>query len=153
MECMETTKEHRQAAVQEILKAGSAGTQREFLKLLRARGIRVDQSTLSRDLVELGVAKQRGKYVLPEKSAPRPTEPRFDAAVQSFTTCGPHLIVIRTAIGVAQPLAVQIDRRSEPSITATLAGDDAIFLATKSRRSQVVALRRLEEWFGAKHEP
>ncbi len=152
MGCMETTREQRQAALLEFLKAGSAATQRELLKLLRGRGIRADQSTLSRDLVELGVTKQRGRYALPEKTAPRPTEPRFDAAVQSFTTCGPHLIVIRTALGAAQPLAVQIDRRAEPSITATLAGDDAIFVATKSRRSQVVALRRLEEWFGDKHE-
>ena len=113
----------------------------------------VDQSTLSRDLIELGIRKSGGRYVLPApESASTEGEPVFGAAVRSYTTCGPHMIVIRTSMGTAQPLAVRIDHAADSSITASLAGDDTVFLATKSRRSQVVALRRLESWFGDKHE-
>jgi transcriptional regulator of arginine metabolism len=128
------------------------GTQAELRKALRIGGMAVEQSTLSRDLVEVGIRKAGGRYVLPAAPAQMQEEPAFGAAVVNYTTCGPHLIVIRTTMGAAQPLAVKIDRGDEPSITATLAGDDTIFLATKNRRSQVVALRRLEHWFGDKHD-
>lgn len=149
---MSEAKADRQAAILRIIRSHAVGTQAALLKALRAAGDRVDQSTLSRDLAELGIRKVGGRYAAPEPGEAKATEPQFSAAVTGFTTCGPHLIVLRTALGAAQPLAVKIDQAAEASITATLAGDDTIFLATKSRRSQVVALRRLEQWFGDKHE-
>jgi transcriptional regulator of arginine metabolism len=149
---MTLTKDQRQGAIRKIVTAGPVGTQSELRKALRGRGVAVDQSTLSRDLVELEIRKVRGRYEPAERpNAPAP-EPSFGAAVVRFTTCGPHLTVIRTTMGAAQPLAVKIDQAAEPSITATLAGDDTVFVATKNRRSQVVALRRLTQWFGDKHE-
>jgi len=149
---MSEAKADRQALILRIIRSHAVGTQAALLKALRAAGDRVDQSTLSRDLAELGIRKVGGRYVAPRPETAKAAEPEFSAAVTGFTTCGPHLIVIRTALGAAQPLAVKIDQAAEPSITATLAGDDTIFLATKGRRSQVVALRRLEQWFGDKHE-
>jgi transcriptional regulator of arginine metabolism len=150
---MAPTKDERLATISRVLRAEPVRTQDQLLKILRGRGMRVDQSTLSRDLVEIGVRKSSGRYVVPpEPATPTPSEPRFDVAVQSFTVCGPHLVVIKTALGAAQPLAVKIDQVSEPAIVATLAGDDTIFVATKNRRSQVVALRRLQQWFGDKQE-
>jgi transcriptional regulator of arginine metabolism len=149
---MERGKAQRQESIRSIVSTGNVGTQTALLKLLRGRGVRVDQSTLSRDLQELGVTKRQGLYVLPEATATRRAEPALDAAVLSYTACGPHMIVIRTVVGAAQALAVKIDNAAEPSIAGTLAGDDSIFLATKNRRSQAVALRRLEQWFGDRHE-
>jgi arginine repressor len=72
--------------------------------------------------------------------------------VRRFTGCGPHLVVVTTDIGQAQAVAVSIDRAGEPAVVATLAGDDTVFVATRSRRTQAVVLRRLEQWFGDKHE-
>lgn len=149
---MAHSKANRQDALKEVLAGKGVGTQATMLKLLRARGIRIDQSTLSRDLLELGVSKNGGKYVLPTNAAPKRAEPNLDAAVLSFTACGPHLIVMRTLVGAAQALAVKIDNAGEASIVGTLAGDDSIFIATKNRRSQTVVLRRLKQWFGEKHE-
>jgi transcriptional regulator of arginine metabolism len=146
-------KDERQAAIVELVKEGSVPTQALLRKALRARRIAVDQSTLSRDLVELNVRKHGGKYILNGGPRPQPTVPDYASTVLRFTTCGPHLIVIRTGVGQAQPVAVRIEATGESSITATLAGDDTIFVATKSRRAQVVALRRLTQWFGEKHEP
>jgi len=145
-------KGQRQAAIRRIVRAGRVGTQAELRRALRGQGMAVDQSTLSRDLIELGIRKAGGRYVLPPVEATRPREPVFSASVLGFTPCGPHLIVVRTALGAAQPLAVRIDQAAEPAIAATLAGDDTVFVATKNRRSQRVALRRLEQWFGDKHE-
>ncbi len=142
----------RQAAIREIVAAGGVATQAALRAALRRRGLRVDQSTLSRDLAELNVRKRGGVYVLPPAETPRPAEPDLRGAVRALHVCGPHLIVVHTTIGQAQPVAVAIDARQDPAILATLAGDDTIFVATRNRRSQALALRRLETWFGGKRE-
>ena len=72
--------------------------------------------------------------------------------VHGFAACGPHLIVLRTDTGQAQSVAVAIDERADGSIAGTVAGDDTLLVATKNKKTQTVALRRLEQWFGAKHE-
>ena len=140
----------RQDTIRRILKASVVTTQRELLARLVAKGLKVDQSTLSRDLAELGVRKSGGQYVLSGARQPGPTQLDYAAVVRTFLPCGPHLIVVRTAVGQAQPVALAIDGAEEPSMVATLAGDDTIFVATKSKKTQAVALRRLETWFGDK---
>ena len=50
----------------------------------------------------------------------------------------------------SQVVAVAIDQAKEPTIIATLGGDDVVVVLTKSSRTQSVALRKLEAWFGAK---
>jgi transcriptional regulator of arginine metabolism len=140
----------RQDAIRRCLKTGVLTTQQELLGKLKAKGIRIDQSTLSRDLAELGARKRGGRYVLPEASETEPTHVDYGTAVRSFQPCGPHLIVIRTEVGQAQPVALMIDGANEASVVATLAGDDTIFVATKSSKTQAVALRKMETWFGDK---
>jgi len=140
----------RQAAIRRILKARVVATQQDLLARLEAEGLGVDQSTLSRDLAELGVRKSGGQYVLSGARKSGPTQLDYAAAVRSFLPCGPHLIVVRTAVGQAQPVALAIDGAEDASIVATLAGDDTVFVATKSKKTQTVALRRLETWFGDK---
>ena len=142
-------KQDRQGAIVELVGLGEASTQGQLRSLLRKRGVRVDQSTLSRDLAELGIRKSGGRYVLPpEGSTTGNGRSALASAVRDWVPCGPHLIVVSTTTGQAQPVAVAIDESGEPAILATLAGDDTIFVATRSRRTQSVALRRLEQWFG-----
>lgn len=150
---MAISKDQRQATILELARDKPIRTQAEFLDVLRARRVTVDQSTLSRDLAELNIRKTNGHYVVIEEPKGPPQKLDYSAVVFSFTTCGPHLIVIRTGVGQGSPVAVAIEEASEFAITATLAGDDTIFVATKNRRAQVVALRRLKQWFGDKHEP
>ena len=145
-------KDQRQQTVLQLLRGRPATTQAQLIKALRAKRIAVDQSTLSRDLTELGIRKSGGRYVVADHAADTPAGIDYAAAVQSFSTCGPHLIVIHTGTGQAQPVALAIEHDNEPAIVATLAGDDTIFIATKSRRGQTVALRRVKNWFGDKHE-
>ena len=145
-------KAQRQETIARLVGRGRAGTQGELIKGLRSKGVHVDQSTLSRDLAELGIRKSGGRYVIPDAELPHPDQPDYSAAVRWFTCCGPHTVVIRTNAGQAQPIAVTIDEAGDPSILATVAGDDTIFVATKTRRAQAVALRRLKTWFGDKYE-
>jgi transcriptional regulator of arginine metabolism len=146
-------RQQRQQAIARILARRAVRTQGELRRALRRAGLAVDQSTLSRDLAELGARKTGGRYALAPagNGAPRPAVD-YGALVRSFCACGPHLVVLRTAIGQAQPVALAIDARQDAAIVATLAGDDTIFLATRTRKTQAVALRRLESWFGDKRE-
>ncbi len=144
-------KEDRQATIRRIVRSSRVGTQAQLIKALGKSGMACDQATLSRDLGELGIRKSGGRYVVPTRNKRSQAAVYLSAVVRGFVGCGPHLIVVRTAVGQAQPVAVAIDARADPSILATLAGDDTVFVATKNRRSQTVALRRLEQWFGDKH--
>ena len=144
------TKRDRQEALTGLVRTGRMTTQDRLIRELRRRGMVVDQSTLSRDLAELGIHKSAGRYLL---VLPTPIkQPPLAASVIGFTTCGPHMIVMRTTTGQAQPVGVAIDSAGEPAVAGTLAGDDTVFVATKNRRCQSVVLRRLEQWFGDKHE-
>lgn len=142
----------RQQAIKNIVARRAVATQAELLAALARAGQRVDQSTLSRDLAELGVRKARGRYVLPagngHAAAAGAGTPNYAAVVRGFGPCGPHLVVVRTTIGQAQPVSLWLDAQADSSIVATLAGDDTIFVATKTRKTQAVALRRLAAWFG-----
>lgn len=145
-------KDGRQAALLKLIENGDARTQGDLLGTLRGDGILVDQSTLSRDLSEMGIRKAGGRYVLPEHRESPNNKIDYSGAVNRFTTCGPHLLIVHTGVGQAQPVALAIEGTKEPAIIGTLAGDDTIFLATKNRRTQTVVLRRLKQWFGDKHE-
>jgi len=144
----------RLSLIPRLVRSGRARTQAELIRGLRASGYRVDQSTLSRDLVELGIRKSAGRYVPP--ASPEDTKPPklsdYASLIRRFTNCGPHLTVLTTVVGQAQPVAVAIDTAKEPAIVATLAGDDTVFIATKSRRTQAVVMRKLKHWFGDEHE-
>ena len=146
------SKHKRQEAIKRILGSREVATQGQLLAALGKSRLAANQATLSRDLAELGIHKSGGRYVIRQRSAPTSGMNGLSAGVLGFVGCGPHLIVIRTAVGQAQPVALAIDAAGEPALVGTIAGDDTILVATKSRRTQAVALRRLEQWFGEKHE-
>jgi transcriptional regulator of arginine metabolism len=144
-----STKHDRQTLIERVVESGRVATQGELRTALRKRRMTVDQSTLSRDLAELGVRKVGGRYVLQANTETRQARRDYASVVKGFVTCGPHLIVIATEVGQAQPVAVAIDEAHESSIAGTVAGDDTIFVATRNRGKQTVALRRLRKWFAA----
>ena len=143
-------KEDRLTLIQSLVESGDVSTQTELIRALRKKRLTVDQSTLSRDLAELGIRKSGGRYAPPAAAPRRQPKVDYSAFVNRFVPCGPHLIVLSTTTGQAQTVAVAIDQANEPAIAASLAGDDTVFVATRNRRSQVVALRRLQQWFGDK---
>src|SRR6202522_4625391 len=56
----------RRMALAKIIREQSVGRQAELVTMLRKHGHAATQSSVSRDLRELGVAKQGDRYVLPE---------------------------------------------------------------------------------------
>jgi len=138
----------RREALRRIIAGGGIGRQRDLVRLLGRAGYRATQSSVSRDLRELGVAKQGDHYVLPAAAAPAPLDFAAVAAfVRGIEPAGPCLTVIRTGIGSAQSVAIVLDRAAWPECVGTLSGDDTIFVATRDRSAQRRLLTRLRQHF------
>jgi len=119
------------------------------VRLLKRAGFDVTQSSVSRDLRDLGVAKVGDRYVLPEHATTPVADLRaVSTFVQEAVAAGPHLTVVRTTIGSAQSVALAIDRARWPEVVGTISGDDTIFIATESVRAQRALLERIRSLAG-----
>ncbi len=137
----------RRNAIAELLTQHRIARQSELVARLRARGLDATQSSVSRDLRELGVAKQGGHYSLPPRAGGSGSEALYSSAefVRSIEPAGPNLLVIHTAVGAAQRVALTLDRLNWPEIVGTLSGDDTIFVATTTAANQRRLHRRLKD--------
>lgn len=139
----------RRSAILRILKGAQVRNQDELVRLLQREGLDSTQSSISRDLRELGVLKAAGRYLSPPDSASR-THSDFDTLrqfVNSVAKAGPSITVIKTTVGAAQSVAAAIDKAQWPEAVGTISGDDTIFLATDSGRSQTTVVTRLKTLF------
>ncbi len=139
----------RRSAITRLLRGGGVRKQADLVRLLRSQGHAVTQSSVSRDLREIGVLKAADGYVLPAGEA-RPASGDFAALagfVRSLRVAGPALTVLRTNIGAAQSVALAIDQANWPEVVGTISGDDTIFIATANARDQAALARRLRSLF------
>ena len=147
-----TTDQHlaeRRSAITRLLRSGGVRKQADLVRLLKAQGHAVTQSSVSRDLREIGVLKAADGYVLPGGEA-APAAEDFAALapfVLGMRTAGPSLTELRTGIGGAQSVALAIDQANWPEVVGTISGDDTIFIATASARDQAALARRLRSHF------
>jgi len=138
----------RREALRRIITRSPVGRQQDLVRLLGRAGHHATQSSVSRDLRELGVAKQGDRYVLPDESAPVLDDFAAVAAfVRDLKAAGPCLTVIRTTAGAAQSVAIVLDRSQWPEIVGTLSGDDTIFVATQGAAAQRRLIARLHQEF------
>jgi transcriptional regulator of arginine metabolism len=140
----------RRDAIVRILRLSAVGRQAELVELLHREGFDATQSSVSRDLRELGVVKGADRYLLP--AAEDALTPSHFEDVRSFMkgyrAAGPTLTVLRTTTGAAQSVAIAIDKAHWPEIVGTIAGDDTIFIATESTRAQRRLHDHLRSTFG-----
>jgi len=132
-----------------ILRAAPVRRQQELVRLLKKAGHDVTQSSISRDLRDLGVLKASGRYVLPSEESARANGNFVTLAqfVRQLRRAGPAITVLRTTIGAAQSVAVAIDRAEWPEVAGTISGDDTIFIATATARAQEALVARLRTLF------
>ena len=136
----------RREALRRIISRSPVGRQQDLVRLLGKAGHPATQSSISRDLRELGVAKQGDRYVLPDASAPALDDFATVAAfVRDWRPAGPCITVIRTTAGAAQSVAIVLDRADWPDVVGTLSGDDTIFVATAGAAAQRRLLARLHQ--------
>ena len=135
-------KETRQQRILSLIRAKRIGTQEELTTHLERAGVAATQSSISRDLVELGVVKHHGHYTLPKSTNGR------TRGLLSLDTAGDVLVVAKCDSGMASAVAVEIDRAAIPEIVGTLAGEDTIFIAVTDRKAQRAAIKKVWELFG-----
>jgi transcriptional regulator of arginine metabolism len=139
----------RRTMLAKIIREQTVGRQAELVAMLRKSGHVATQSSVSRDLRELGVAKLGDRYVLPEASAPAKSDfSTLKQFVNSLQTAGTNLTVLKTTVGSAQSVAVAIDTARWPEVVGTISGDDTIFIATAGAREQRKLGDRLRAIFG-----
>jgi transcriptional regulator of arginine metabolism len=135
-------KRDRQQKILSLIQAKTVGTQEDLRALLESAGVPATQSSVSRDLEELGVVKHHGHYTLPRTNG---------AAVRgllSLDQAGDSLVIARTVPGLASAVAVEIDAAPIAEIVGTIAGEDTIFVAVRSAKDQRTAIKAIWKLFG-----
>lgn len=143
-------REQRHRAILSILRRTVVRSQEELVERLAERGFAVTQSSVSRDLRDLAVAKVAGRYRAPAAPAGS-QESLADVAhyLVDAKPAGPHLTVVRTRTGSAQTVGLGLDRAGWAEIVGTVAGDDTVFVATGGAREQSRLLHRLQALLAA----
>jgi transcriptional regulator of arginine metabolism len=126
----------RHAAIQRLIRERPISTQIELAEALRSEGHDVVQTTVSRDIHDLGLQKIRhasGRlvYAFPEDSAFN--EDVSEALTRWALTVEPsgNLVVVTTPYGYAQALAQAIDVAHHPHIAGTIAGENTVLLVSR----------------------
>ena len=132
------TKFERQGAILRLIQERPLATQAEVAEALREAGHDAVQTTVSRDIAQLGLVKVRAAdgrlvYALPG-AADLDRLSELAAAMRrwavSVAATG-NLVVVRTPPGYASPLARAIDEAQLPDVCGSVAGDDTIFVAAR----------------------
>jgi transcriptional regulator of arginine metabolism len=127
----------RHAAIQRLIREQPISTQTELAEALRSEGHDVVQTTVSRDVHDLGLVKVRragGRlvYAFPE-DAPGFDEDVAEAMTRWALTVEPSgsLVVLTTPYGYAQALAQAIDVAHHPHVAGTVAGENTILVIAR----------------------
>ena len=148
----------RREEILRIVRETPVHSQDELMAKLRKHGFSVTQPTLSRDLRELGLVKTPNGYVSTETIAPVATftpratvEHRFEQLVRDSVLSAEaamNLVVIKTPVAAAQPLASAIDATEIEGAAGTIGGDDTIFVAFRTLAAAEAFVRRVHEIAG-----
>lgn len=145
----------RHRAIEQVVGSSAVSTQEELRTRLAARGVSVSQSTLSRDVRELGLVKRTGpggtvSYAAPADGGSRGARTLGRLLPELLVRVEPagQLIVVRTLVGAAQPVAAALDAAAWPEIAGTVAGDDTVLVVVRSAGAAVGVADRLRQIAG-----
>jgi transcriptional regulator of arginine metabolism len=130
-----TEKGRRQAAILDLVRERRVSTQEELVAALRDAGHEVVQTTVSRDVHELGLVKVRtadGGLAYASAGSPDPGRLRnLGPALRRWglsAESSGNIVVLQTPRGYAAPLADALDEAAHPSIIGTVAGENTILV-------------------------
>jgi transcriptional regulator of arginine metabolism len=136
------SKFERQGAILRLVERRPLSTQAEVVEALREEGIDAVQTTVSRDIAQLGLVKVRGPNGRLAYAGPGAADldrlSELTAALRRWTVsieAAGNLVVIMTPRGYATPLADAIDAAGLADIAGTVAGENTIFIAAREGNS------------------
>ena len=113
-------KGRRQKKLLAIIRARAVRNQVEMVRRLHESGISATQASVSRDIRELGLVKVKGRYGTAERMFGS-GESNGNELITMIEAVGANMIVVRTLVGSANAVAVELDRMDVPEIVGTTA--------------------------------
>lgn len=142
----------RQVAILDIIEKQEIETQEELASALNARGIRVTQATVSRDIKELRLLKVltpsgKYKYATGDQADNNLTDRFIRMLAESLLSVSSanNLIVVKTLSGSANVAAEALDSMHWPEVMGTLAGDNTVLLIIRSNEETITVTSRIRE--------
>lgn len=141
-------KQQRQHRIAGLLEEHRVTNQAQLVDLLAAAGVKVNGSTVSRDLEELGAIKIRipggeTAYAIPEMPAEQVApEDHLRRVLGDWVVeveRSGDLVVLRTPPGSAHVVASALDRTGVDGVVGTVAGDDTLLVVAHERQGAKVA--------------
>lgn len=150
---MSLDRKKRQLKILELVATRPIRTQDELADALGQEGWEVTQSSVSRDISQLGLVKVDGIYTRPVAArlveVTDPNERRLAESLLTVDPAGDALLVLHTPPGEAQRVGNALDLLAWPEIVGTIAGDDTIFIAVSNAAAQGLIGRRLRGLLGS----
>jgi transcriptional regulator of arginine metabolism len=151
------TKNQRQHRIAKLLEAQPVASQAQLVALLADQGVEATQTTVSRDLDDLGAVKVRlpggdSAYALPElpKNQIAPDD-HLRRVLGEWVVEVAHsgfLVVLRTPPGSAHVVGSALDRSGLEGIVGTVAGDDTVLVVASEQLGGARMAARLREVAG-----
>ena len=143
-------KRARQQALMELVRTQPLASQHEMAERLAALGYEATQSTISRDLEELGLVRIRDaggrlRYGQPRDTAALGASARLRTLLSEFLVSvdsSGNLVVLKTTPGAANAVADVLDRAGMEGVIGTIAGDDTVLVvAAEGTKGRTLAKR------------
>jgi transcriptional regulator of arginine metabolism len=145
-----SNKNERQQVIRELVSTRPVASQEELRQLLAERGWDVTQSTLSRDIHDLRIARVPStagvRYTTGDNASTEESRPTLASLVpQLFQRLDVvrELIVVKTVVAGAQPISEAIDSEGNPDVLGTIAGENTILIICRSEAGRERVAKRL----------
>ena len=145
-------KRRRQAAILDLVDRVALSSQEDLRRKLKDQGFTVTQATLSRDLRDLGLVKASadGAYHRPgaDSTPPEVAVARLQHAVAEFLVGvdrAQQLVVLKTGMAQAQPLASAVDAARIDGVVGTIGGEDTVLVVCRDAAAAASVAHRFEK--------
>jgi transcriptional regulator of arginine metabolism len=148
-------KKGRQEKIIELINKYEIETQDELMEFLNEEGYQVTQATVSRDIRDLNLVKVAlpgGSYKYIVSGVSKKSGGFTGVLNHSITDaahsviCAQNIVVIKTAPGMAQAIAVSLERVTDPQMLGCVAGDDTILAVASDNDAAIEVASRLKKY-------
>lgn len=143
-------KADRQNEIRKLIKNNKISKHSQIVQLLADKGMHFTQATISRDIHEMNIVKVASDhdgyiYVLPEESENDLERKAGQIISESMVSLESQqfIVIVKTIPGYAQALGSLLDQLVFPEVRGLLAGDDTIFMVTKSNHDAIVLIKKI----------
>jgi transcriptional regulator of arginine metabolism len=143
------SKTARHKAILNLLDEGPVESQDSLQQRLERKGFDVGQATLSRDIHELKLVKGPDGYRRAGESLNADSVlPSVMHLARQFVIeirQAENLLVVKTTVGSAQPVAAALDASHWPEVVGTIAGDDTVLVIATDKKKALALAQRIRD--------